>query len=219
MPRSRSWSLESSTRSSTCWFSRNTPAVYSRRSTIVVLPWSTCAMMATLRMFSCFTGDSSFSSDMQASMVSLHVDAGLRQAAFLQNNYLRAFARLVAVLDDWNGSERGATRSLSDGWQRAVSPSLPAVAPGASARPPARLMWSSKSPMVRCAFTTCTTPQMAAVTPAAAKTPRMPSLRLHRRATTAPMPAMTAPLRRSSYTTSRWATSWVLAAAMPASRA
>ena len=54
MPRSRSWSLLSSTRSSTCWFSRNTPLAYSRRSTIVVLPWSTCAMMATLRMFSCF---------------------------------------------------------------------------------------------------------------------------------------------------------------------
>ncbi len=53
MPRSRSWSLLSSTRSSTCWFSRKTPAVYSRRSTSVVLPWSTCAMMATLRMFSC----------------------------------------------------------------------------------------------------------------------------------------------------------------------
>ena len=54
MPRSRSWSLLSSTRSSTCWFSRNTPLAYNRRSTMVVLPWSTCAIMATLRMFSCF---------------------------------------------------------------------------------------------------------------------------------------------------------------------
>ena len=49
MPRSRSRSLESITRSATRWFSRKAPDCCSRRSTSVVLPWSTWAMMATLR--------------------------------------------------------------------------------------------------------------------------------------------------------------------------
>ena len=51
MPRSRSRSLESIARSATFWFSRNVPDCCSRRSTSVVLPWSTWAMMATLRRF------------------------------------------------------------------------------------------------------------------------------------------------------------------------
>src|SRR3954471_9578295 len=51
MPRSRSRSLESIARSATFWFSRNEPDCCSRRSTSVVLPWSTWAMMATLRRF------------------------------------------------------------------------------------------------------------------------------------------------------------------------
>src|SRR6185295_2053020 len=51
MPRSRSRSLESSARSATRWFSRKAPDCCSSRSTRVVLPWSTCAMMATLRRF------------------------------------------------------------------------------------------------------------------------------------------------------------------------
>src|SRR5208282_157738 len=51
MPRSRSRSLESSTRSTTRWFSRNEPDCCSSRSTSVVLPWSTWAMMAILRSF------------------------------------------------------------------------------------------------------------------------------------------------------------------------
>src|SRR5262249_8695654 len=49
MPRSRSRSLESSARSATRWFSRNAPDCCSSRSTSVVLPWSTWAMIATLR--------------------------------------------------------------------------------------------------------------------------------------------------------------------------
>ena len=49
MPRSRSRSLESITRSATCWLSRKTCACRSRPSTRVVLPWSTWAMMAMLR--------------------------------------------------------------------------------------------------------------------------------------------------------------------------
>ena len=52
MPRSRSMSPESITRSATCWFSRNTPDCLSIWSTSVVLPWSTCAMMAMFRMSS-----------------------------------------------------------------------------------------------------------------------------------------------------------------------
>src|SRR6478752_5548952 len=51
MPRSRSRSLESMARSATFWFSRKVPECCSRRSTSVVLPWSTWAMMATLRSF------------------------------------------------------------------------------------------------------------------------------------------------------------------------
>src|SRR5262245_49425640 len=49
MPRSRSRSFESSARSATRWFSRKAPDCCSRRSTSVVLPWSTWAMIATLR--------------------------------------------------------------------------------------------------------------------------------------------------------------------------
>ena len=52
MPRSRSWSLESSTRSWTCWFSRKASVALSIWSTSVVLPWSTCAMIAMFLMFS-----------------------------------------------------------------------------------------------------------------------------------------------------------------------
>ena len=47
MPRSRSRSLESITRSATAWFSRKTPPCFSISSTNVVFPWSTCAIMAT----------------------------------------------------------------------------------------------------------------------------------------------------------------------------
>ena len=50
MPRSRSRSFESMARSATCWLSRNVPLCFSRQSTSVVLPWSTCAMIATLRI-------------------------------------------------------------------------------------------------------------------------------------------------------------------------
>src|SRR5438874_13173251 len=49
MPFSRSRSIESSTRSATSWFARNEPDCQSIASTSVVLPWSTCATIATLR--------------------------------------------------------------------------------------------------------------------------------------------------------------------------
>ena len=52
MPFSRSRSFESITRSTTASLVRNTPAWRSMWSTRVVLPWSTWATMATLRMFS-----------------------------------------------------------------------------------------------------------------------------------------------------------------------
>src|ERR671917_1812483 len=50
MPRSRSWSSESITRSVRCSWAANTPDWRSMASTSVVLPWSTWAMIATLRM-------------------------------------------------------------------------------------------------------------------------------------------------------------------------
>src|ERR1043166_4699259 len=49
MPRSRSRSLESMTQSVTSWLARKAPDCRSRKSTRVVFPWSTCAMMAILR--------------------------------------------------------------------------------------------------------------------------------------------------------------------------
>src|SRR5215469_2674444 len=50
MPRSRSSSFESRTRSATASLARNVPLCLSMASTRVVLPWSTWAMMAMLRM-------------------------------------------------------------------------------------------------------------------------------------------------------------------------
>src|SRR6202044_1022589 len=50
MPRSRSSSFESITRSATDSLARNVPLCFSMASTRVVLPWSTCAMMAMLRI-------------------------------------------------------------------------------------------------------------------------------------------------------------------------
>ena len=53
MPRSRSWSIESITRSvDLASWAANTPDWRSIASTSVVLPWSTWAMIATLRMSS-----------------------------------------------------------------------------------------------------------------------------------------------------------------------
>src|SRR6266704_1852921 len=50
MPRSRSRSLLSMTRSTSRSFERKVPVCCSSRSTSVVLPWSTCAMIAMFRM-------------------------------------------------------------------------------------------------------------------------------------------------------------------------
>ena len=47
MPFSRSRSVESITRSLTSWLARKAPVCQSMASTSVVLPWSTCATMAT----------------------------------------------------------------------------------------------------------------------------------------------------------------------------
>src|SRR5262245_1894818 len=52
MPFSRSRSIESMIRSATAWFSRKSPDCQSMASTRVVLPWSTWAMIAMLRMLS-----------------------------------------------------------------------------------------------------------------------------------------------------------------------
>src|SRR5664279_3998193 len=50
MPRSRSNSLESITRSTWVSLARKVPLWFSMASTRVVFPWSTCAMMAMLRI-------------------------------------------------------------------------------------------------------------------------------------------------------------------------
>src|SRR5438874_3878847 len=49
MPRSRSWSFESMTRSTSRSCAANVPVWRRMASTRVVLPWSTCATRATLR--------------------------------------------------------------------------------------------------------------------------------------------------------------------------
>src|SRR5262245_42472447 len=50
IPRSRSCASESIARSWTCWLARKVPANLNIESTSVVLPWSTWATMAMLRM-------------------------------------------------------------------------------------------------------------------------------------------------------------------------
>jgi hypothetical protein len=50
IPRSRSMSFESIARSATAWPARNAPDCLRSSSTSVVLPWSTWAMMAMLRI-------------------------------------------------------------------------------------------------------------------------------------------------------------------------
>ena len=56
MPRSRSSALESMTRSTICSLARKVPLCFSMASTSVVLPWSTWAMMAMLRILVFKTG-------------------------------------------------------------------------------------------------------------------------------------------------------------------
>src|SRR3979409_1495855 len=58
MPRSRSRGFESMTQSVVSWFDRNAPDCRSRKSTSVVLPWSTWAMIA---MFLRSIGDAEYS--------------------------------------------------------------------------------------------------------------------------------------------------------------
>ena len=50
MPRSRSRGLVSIIKAPTCWWARKTCPCFNNASTKVVLPWSTWAMMARLRM-------------------------------------------------------------------------------------------------------------------------------------------------------------------------
>ena len=56
MPRSRSSSLLSMMRSGAALRESSVPVCSSSRSTSVVLPWSTCATIATLRSFCAFIG-------------------------------------------------------------------------------------------------------------------------------------------------------------------
>ena len=64
MPFSRSRSIESITRSTTCSLARKMPDCQSMASTSVVLPWSTCAMMATFLMSGLMSGRTSVRCDM-----------------------------------------------------------------------------------------------------------------------------------------------------------
>src|SRR5918998_1255815 len=74
MPRSRSWSIESRTRSVSSSCAANTPDWRSIASTRVVLPWSTCAMIATLRMSSRLAMPPAAKGDRRASLVSTRME-------------------------------------------------------------------------------------------------------------------------------------------------
>src|SRR5918996_3437982 len=74
MPRSRSWSIESSTRSVSSSCAANTPDWRSMASTRVVFPWSTCAMIATLRMSVRLAIGSAAKGDRRPSLVSTRME-------------------------------------------------------------------------------------------------------------------------------------------------
>src|ERR671915_814186 len=74
MPRSRSWSIESRMRSVSSSWAANTPDWRSMASTSVVLPWSTCAMIATLRMSSRLAMPPAAKGDRRASLVSTRME-------------------------------------------------------------------------------------------------------------------------------------------------
>src|ERR687895_607362 len=74
MPRSRSWSIESRIRSVSSSCAANTPDCRSMASTRVVLPWSTCAMIATLRMSVRLAIGSAAKGDRRPSLVSTRME-------------------------------------------------------------------------------------------------------------------------------------------------
>src|SRR5213076_1808308 len=102
MPFSRSRSMESMTRSATSAPARNAPVCHSMASTSVVLPWSTCATMATLRRSS---RDRTamprvYEADYSASRRELHAEAddvGVRRDLLL----LLVFVVAAPPLERW----------------------------------------------------------------------------------------------------------------------
>src|SRR5690606_15550393 len=109
MPFSRSRSLESMTRSSTSWFSRNAPDCHSMASTSVVLPWSTCATMATLRR-SARRAEPSAGVALDMRKVSIS-SAG-------KNRDTRGRAQVYALVPDseGNGQVTAFSEALNGGW-------------------------------------------------------------------------------------------------------
>src|SRR5260221_9675287 len=111
MPRSRSSSLLSMARSATRSLARKVPLWCSSASTSVVLPWSTCAMMATLRRSGLATSDlpgweEGFSTDKD--ILPVYRDqgpgiwaqaqgSGLRAFREPREDFLRAIAELLVV--------------------------------------------------------------------------------------------------------------------------
>src|SRR3954469_11819695 len=97
MPRSRSSSLLSIARSATRSFARNVPLWCSSASTRVVLPWSTCAMIATLRRSGLAT------SALPACEEGFSTDKDILSVYWLfaqsREDLLRALAELLVVHD------------------------------------------------------------------------------------------------------------------------
>src|SRR5690242_18382609 len=110
MPFSRSRSPESMARSSTCWCSPNAPDCQSILSTRVVLPWSTWATMATLRMSArVFMG-------MRNSLSGFRGCFGPRRRGVV-HGWLRVVKGGSGVVEEWFRGRSGAGRAREHGFE------------------------------------------------------------------------------------------------------
>ena len=108
MPRSRSRSPESMTRSTVSWFSRYTPPCFSISSTRVVLPWSTWAMMATFLRCSFCILERPFL--YQLSLTEIHIQFGIivRFSPYF-NGKIHIFSKIAVFFSGKSNSRQGRT--------------------------------------------------------------------------------------------------------------
>src|SRR5206468_11724024 len=154
MPRSRSSSLESSARSATCWLARNAPLWRSIASTSVVLPWSTWAMIAMLRMSIRKTAGSAAGDQRMR---------GSDQAGFGDKTRQRRFGAGADMADDFGSAQ---TADLAAGGERAVAgqaiketASVKIAGPGGVDDPRDRRGGDAMLGAVRQDYATCRTPR------------------------------------------------------------
>src|SRR6202046_4457711 len=99
MPFSRSRSPESSTRSATWALARNAPDCHSIASTSVVLPWSTCATIATLRTSSRVARPTAVS--WMAVVVVVCCGAGIVEVSLIRHRESRHASAWPRQLEQW----------------------------------------------------------------------------------------------------------------------